>query len=306
MNWPKALLTDSGGFQVFSLSSLRKITDEGVRFQSHLDGSPLFMKPETSIEIQEAIDSSIMMVLDVCPALPATRDQLLEAMRVSSLWAERCLKVRKKNSGALFAIAQGGLDVDLRIQHIKELSQMRTHDESGDEVMFDGLALGGFSVGEKPLEMYRVLKEIVSTMPSHNARYLMGVGTPTDILMAVAEGIDMFDCVIPTRNARNGTLYTWDGTLRIKGERWKKSTQPLDPQCKCYTCRHHSRSYLRHLFRLQDLSASVLLSIHNCHFYQDLMKNIRQEIENSNFAEFQEDLLKRWRANDSMINLQNN
>ncbi len=304
INWPKPILTDSGGFQVFSLSSLRKITDDGVTFQSHLDGSPLKLRPETSIEVQEAINSTIMMVLDVCPALPATTEQLKEAMRLSTLWAERCLKFRSPNSGALFAIAQGGLDSELRKEHIAALSAMKTTDAQGTEVEFDGLALGGFSVGEEPADMYRVLSQIVDFMPQNKPRYLMGVGTPSDLLIAVGHGIDMFDCVIPTRNARNGTLYTWEGTLRIKNEKWKHSTLPLDEKCGCYACKNHSRSYLRHLIRLHDLTASVLLSIHNCHFYQDLMREVRKQIEAGTYAEFQEDCLKRWRENDSVLNLE--
>jgi queuine tRNA-ribosyltransferase len=304
INWTKPILTDSGGFQVFSLSALRKITDEGVTFNSHLDGSPLMLKPETSIDVQEAIGSTIMMVLDVCPALPATDKQLQEAIRVSNLWAKRCLEHRDPKAGALFAIAQGGLDVKLRLEHIETLSQMKAVDRSGEELSFDGLALGGFSVGEAPVEMYKVLKEIVPAMPVDRPRYLMGVGTPTDILMAVGEGIDMFDCVIPTRNARNGTLYTWDGMLRIKNEKWKHSELPLDPKCQCYACKNHSRSYLRHLLRLHDLTAAVLLSIHNCHFYQDLMREIRAQIEAGTFASFQEDCLKRWRENDSVLNVE--
>ncbi|NCN26706.1 tRNA guanosine(34) transglycosylase Tgt [bacterium] len=303
MNWSKPILTDSGGFQVFSLAKLRKIQEDGVRFNSHLDGAPLYLTPEKSIEIQEAIASTIMMVLDECPALPAPDESIKKAVDLSTRWARRCLKARLPGSGALFAIAQGGLNVQMRLDHIRELSEMKDTDSEGVEHEFDGLALGGFSVGEEPVKMYGVLKEIVSYMPQDRPRYLMGVGTPTDLLQAVEAGLDMFDCVMPTRNARNGTLFTHNGMLRIKNERWKHSELPLDEHCDCYTCQNHSRSYLRHLIRLGDLTASVLLTIHNCRYYQKLMEDVREQIESNTFEKFKDDCLDRWRKTEEMLKI---
>lgn len=295
MGWTKPLLTDSGGFQVFSLSEMRKITDDGVHFKNHLSGAPLFMSPEISIEIQEAIGSTIMMQLDVCPALPATTQELKEAIRLSTDWAKRCLAARKPDSGALFGIVQGGLDVSLRLEHLKELANMKVADQSGELCEFDGLALGGFSVGEDPKEMYPVLERIAPQMPSHKPRYLMGVGTPTDLLNAVHAGLDMFDCVMPTRNARNGTLFSTQGIVRIKRAEYEHDPSPIDPNCDCYTCKHHSKSYVRHALRCGEITGMVLATIHNLHFYISLMKSVRKHIAEGTFHEFRLQCLDRWR-----------
>jgi queuine tRNA-ribosyltransferase len=295
MGWKKPLLTDSGGFQVFSLSSIRKITDDGVTFKNHLSGAPLFMSPEISIEIQEAIGSTIMMQLDVCPALPATTEDLKEAIRLSTAWAERCLKSRLPKSGALFGIVQGGLDVGLRLEHLKALSQMKVTDTAGEVCDFDGIALGGFSVGEDPLEMYPVLDQIVPHMPEDRPRYLMGVGTPTDLLNAVNSGLDMFDCVMPTRNARNGTLFTTQGIVRIKKQEHEHDSTPIDPECTCYTCQNYSKSYVRHALRCGEITGMVLTTIHNLHFYVSLMKQVRNALREGTFDEFRRDCLDRWR-----------
>jgi queuine tRNA-ribosyltransferase len=296
MGWQGPLLTDSGGFQVFSLSDLRKITSDGVEFKSHLDGSKLFLSPEISVDVQEAIGSTIMMVLDVCPALPATREELQRAIELSTKWAVRCLKHRSPTSGALFAIAQGGLDVELRKQHIKELSDIRFSDSAGQETSFDGLALGGFSVGEKPEDMYPVLREITPLMPAERPRYLMGVGTPRDLLEGIDCGLDMFDCVMPTRNARNGTLFTSQGLLKIRNLSHSKDSTPVDPSCGCYTCQNFSRSYLRHLHHTGEILGSTLSTIHNLYFYLDLMHQSRVAIQKGKFRTFKQEKLDQWRS----------
>lgn len=292
MRWSKPLLTDSGGFQVFSLSKLSKVSEEGVRFASHLDGSPLFMSPEKSIEIQEAIGSTIMMVLDICPALPATPDVLREAVDRSTRWARRCLDARKPDSGALFGIVQGGLDTKLRLEHIQTLAEMP----------FEGLALGGFSVGEDPAQMEIALNEIAHKMPRERPRYLMGVGRPEDLLNGVRAGIDMFDCVMPTRNARNGTLFSSRGPIHIKNARWLQSTEPLDPKCGCYTCRNFSVSYLRHLHQSNEILGAVLATLHNLYFYVQLMKDARRAIQKGEFESFRSSCLKDWREGQEMLN----
>lgn len=292
MGWSKPLLTDSGGFQVFSLSKLSKVTEEGVRFASHLDGSPLFMSPETSIEIQEAIGSTIMMVLDICPALPSTPELLREAVDRSTRWAQRCLAARTEQGGALFGIAQGGLDVKLRLEHIQTLA----------ELPFEGLALGGFSVGEDPAEMAVALDQIAHHMPQERPRYLMGVGRPEDLLNGVRAGIDMFDCVMPTRNARNGTLFTSRGPIHIKNARWLASTEALDPKCDCYTCQNFSVSYLRHLHQSNEMLGAILATLHNLHFYVHLMKRARVAIRQGSFETFRLSCLNDWREGQEMLN----
>jgi queuine tRNA-ribosyltransferase len=301
MGWKGPLLTDSGGFQVFSLSKIRKIKENGVEFRSHLDGSKLFMSPETSIDIQEAIASTIMMVLDVCPALPAERKQLQEAIDISSRWAERCLKHRDPAAGALFAIVQGGLDRELRLGHMKVLAELRAEDRSGQLHEFDGLALGGFSVGEKPEQMYPVLRDIVPAMPTDKPRYLMGVGTPTDLLEGVAAGIDMFDCVLPSRNARNGTLYTSNGAVRIRNQRYQKDESPLDPNCDCHTCKNFTKSYLRHLHQCNEITGAVLSTIHNLSYFLSLMRGARAALLEGRFAEYRNARLEDWRRGEEML-----
>lgn len=302
MGWDGPLLTDSGGFQVFSLAALRKITDEGVHFQSHLDGNKLFMSPEVSIDIQEAIDSTIMMQLDVCPALPSTREKLLAAVDQSVRWGERCLKHRAPDKGALFGIVQGGLDLDLRRAHLKQIAELKvTHPLTGQGEGFDGFALGGFSVGESPEEMAALLPHIAPLMPRDKPRYLMGVGTPKDLLLAIAAGIDMFDCVMPTRNARNGTLFTSFGAVHITNATYINDSSPVDPECGCYTCQNFSRSYVRHLHNAKEILASVLSSIHNLHFYLHLMGEVRQAIAEQRFEEFLTKKLDGWRIHEEML-----
>ncbi len=304
MKWQGPLLTDSGGFQVFSLSALRKLSDQGVEFRSHLDGTKLFMSPEKSIEIQEAIESTIMMVLDVCPALPATEKELSEALRLSTLWARRCLEARRPNSGALFAIVQGGLDISLRRRHLGELLEISTTDPATkDTVDFDGIALGGFSVGEKPEDMYPVISEIAPELPRDRPRYLMGVGTPTDLLYGIRAGIDMFDCVLPSRNARHGLLYTWQGPLHIKNKSLELKQDPVDSQCKCPACRNFSVSYIRHLYRSGEMLGPMLGTLHNLAFFLELMKRSRKAILEGCFEAFFQSCLSDWRPKDDMLKL---
>lgn len=267
IGWERPLLTDSGGFQVFSLGPLRKIKEEGVYFSSHLDGSKQFISPEISIEIQEALGADIMMAFDECPALPCTTEDMIKSMDRTTRWAARCLEARK-GSGALFGIIQGGTDISLRKRHLGEITALP----------FDGFAIGGLSVGEEKADMYRIIEEIAHIMPEEKARYLMGVGTPMDLIKAISEGIDMFDCVMPTRNARNGQLFTWDGTLNIKRKEFERDTGPIDALCGCYACRNFSRAYLHHLFRMGEILSAVLNSIHNLHFYLELVKKARQAV----------------------------
>lgn len=275
MKWNHPILTDSGGFQVFSLGPLRKIKEEGVYFSSHLDGSKRFISPEISIEIQEALGSDIMMAFDECPALPCPRDYMIASLERTTRWAARCLEARKSDN-ALFGITQGGTDIELRIRHLEEMTAMP----------FDGFSIGGLSVGEEKEEMYKTLEEIPHLLPADKPRYLMGVGTPRDIIKGILEGVDMFDCVMPTRNARNGQLFTWNGTMNIKRAEYERDTRPVDEKCNCYTCRNFSRAYLRHLYKAGEYLSPILNSIHNLHFYLDLVAEARKRIEEGTIAEF--------------------
>ena len=287
MNWDKPILTDSGGYQVFSLARLRKIEEEGVVFQSHIDGSKHNLTPEKVIEIQESLGSDIMMVLDECPPSDATDDYLLDSMNRTTRWALRCLNERKREKSALFAIIQGGCNFDLRNQHISELC----------EHAFDGFALGGLSVGEPKNLMYDVLNSCTHNLPEDKPRYLMGVGTPLDLLTGVASGIDMFDCVMPTRNARNGTLFTSEGKVTIKNSKYISDSSPLDPDCDCYTCKNYSKAYLRHLYIAKELFVYRLNTIHNIRYYQKLMEDVRTAIENNNFYEYYNNFKNKFEQN---------
>lgn len=281
MKWDRPILTDSGGFQVFSLGPLRKIKEEGVEFRSHIDGSRQFISPEVSIEIQEALGSDIMMAFDECPALPCSKEYMIDSMDRTTRWAERCLNARKTDA-ALFGIFQGGVDVELRKRHLEDISALP----------FDGFAIGGLSVGEEKDDMYRVIEEVAHLMPEDKPRYLMGVGTPRDIIKAIMEGVDMFDCVMPTRNARNGQLFTWKGPINIKKRMYAEDTSPIDEQCQCYACRNFSKAYLHHLFRAGEYLSPILNTIHNLHFYLDLVTKARTEIENGRIEEFYKEISK--------------
>lgn len=275
MGWSKPILTDSGGFQIFSLASLTKITEHGAKFRSHIDGSLLELTPEESIAIQERLGSDIAMVLDHVVALPSSHEVVCDAMQRSTRWAERCLKAATKVEQAKFAIVQGGLDAELRRTSALALTQMP----------FDGFAVGGLSVGETPDEMYRVISETTPHLPTTKPRYLMGVGRPIDLLEGIARGIDMFDCVMPTRNGRNATAFTWDGTLKLRNAVHTDDPRPLDETCPCLACRH-SRAYLRHLFVAKEMLGPILLTHHNLTFYQRLMIAARDQIKSGKFNEW--------------------
>jgi queuine tRNA-ribosyltransferase len=299
MSWEGPILTDSGGFQVWSLTHLRKITEQGVRFASPLDGQRLMLSPEKSMEIQRVLNSDIVMIFDECTPYPADWETAKQSMELSLRWAERSRRAfdalpgastltpssspdgggerpaaqRAATGQALFAIVQGGMYEDLRERSLERLS----------EIGFDGYALGGLSVGEPKEDMERILGHMGHRLPADRPRYLMGVGTPEDIVYAVTQGIDMFDCVMPTRNARHGLLFTWRGDLRIKNARFKSDTGPVDPECDCYTCRHYSRAYLHHLQRSGEMLGARLNSIHNLHFYQAFTGRMRAALEAGEF-----------------------
>ncbi len=272
MRWPKPILTDSGGFQVFSLGKLRKITEEGVRFKSPIDGSAVFLDPERSMQVQRDLGSDIVMCFDECTPYPATLEEARYSMELSMRWAKRC-KDSYDGSGALFGILQGGMYEDLREQSLQALV----------EIGFDGYAIGGLSVGEPKDEMIKILDAVADKLPEDKPRYLMGVGKPGDIIEAVRRGVDMFDCVMPTRNARNGHLFTSEGVVKIRNAVHREDQKPLDPQCSCYTCQNFSRAYLYHLEKTREMLGAQLNTIHNTHFYQNLMQQIRAAIEAEDF-----------------------
>ncbi len=276
MHWQGPILTDSGGFQVFSLGEMRKITEEGVHFRSPVDGSKIFMGPEESMEVQRRLGSDIVMIFDECTPYPATEEEARVSMELSLRWAERSKVAHGDNPSALFGIVQGGVYEQLRGASLQGLT----------DIGFDGYAVGGLSVGEPPEDRWRVLDFLSTRLPEDHPRYLMGVGTPEDIVEAVRRGIDMFDCVLPTRNARNGHLFTHQGVVRIRNQRYRTDTGPLDPLCDCYTCRNYSRSYLRHLSRCNEILGARLNTIHNLYYYQTLMRGIRKAIEEQRFERF--------------------
>ncbi|MEW5892212.1 MAG: tRNA guanosine(34) transglycosylase Tgt [Pseudomonadota bacterium] len=274
MGWDGPILTDSGGFQVYSLTHLRKISEEGVRFASPLNGDRLLLTPEKSMEIQRVLNSDIVMIFDECTPYPADHRTAQTSMELSLRWAERSKAAHAGNPNALFGIVQGGMYEDLRDQSLERLTR----------IGFDGYAIGGLSVGEPKADMARILNHVAPRLPEDRPRYLMGVGTPEDLVHAVARGIDMFDCVMPTRNARHGVLFTRQGELRIKNARYRSDPGPIDTTCDCYTCRHFSRAYLHHLFRSGETLSGRLNSIHNLHYYQTLMRELREAIEQGQLA----------------------
>lgn len=283
MHWDKPILTDSGGFQVFSLGELRKIDEQGVRFQSHLDGSAHMLTPEISIAIQEALGSDIMMVFDECIPYPARLDYAAASTARSGRWAERSKRARTDASAALFGIVQGGMERDLRRQSAEQLMA----------IDFDGYALGGLSVGEEAALMYEVMDWTLPLLPVDQPRYVMGVGTPENLVEGVSRGADMFDCVMPTRNARNGVLFTSTGKISIKQARYLDDERPIDSDCRCYTCRHYSRAYLRHLYQSREILASVLNTTHNLYYYQHLMSQMRDAIAAGSFDVFRAEFYRR-------------
>jgi len=290
MNWDRPVLTDSGGFQVFSLGDLRKITEEGVRFQSHLDGSSHELTPESSIAIQEALGADIIMAFDECIPYPATRQYVLDSTDRSSRWAQRCKAARRADDGAaLFGIVQGGMYPDLRKKSVEDLLQ----------IGFEGYAVGGLSVGEESQLMYDMMEQTLPQLPANQPRYVMGVGTPENLVEGVSRGVDMFDCVMPTRNARNGVLFTSFGKISIKQARYTEDPLPVDPECGCYVCRNYSRAYLRHLYQSGEILSSVLNTHHNLYYYLHLMDGMRHAIENGTFSAFRNEFYARRECSSS-------
>ena len=285
MNWSGPILTDSGGFQVYSLARLRTISDAGVTFQSHLDGSTHFLGPEEAMEVQKALGADIVMAFDECAPYPCDYDYVLNSVKLTNLWARRCLDSMESEGQALFGSVQGGMYADLREMSAKELVDME----------FDGYALGGLSVGEDRETRLRVIRETRVFLPEDKPVYLMGVGTPGDLVDAVMSGVDMFDCVMPTRNARNGTLFTGRGKLVIKNARYADDERPVDENCRCYTCSHFSRAYLRHLFMAKELLAYTLNTIHNLYYYSRLMEDMRQAIRTDGLSDYCHEFYKNQR-----------
>ncbi len=283
MNWDGPILTDSGGFQIFSLKELAKITEEGAAFRSHLDGSRLFLSPEDAIEVQEALSSDIMMCLDTCIPYPADKKETLDSTHLTSRWAKRCRQAHSKKDQLLFGIVQGGMYPELRKMSAQALI----------DIGFDGYAIGGLSVGESKTLMHEMTEATVPYLPDDYPVYLMGVGTPQDLVEGVWRGVDMFDCVMPTRNARNGTLFASTGKVVIKNAKYREDKRPIDENCTCYTCRNYSRAYLRHLYQCREILSYHLNTVHNLHYYLNLMAEIRNAIENDNFAAFRKDFYGR-------------
>ncbi len=288
MNWDMPILTDSGGFQVFSLGNLRNITEEGVNFASHISGAKLFISPEKSIEIQNNLGSDIMMVFDECPPHPAEKEYIKQSLQRTSRWAKRCIDANKnKDSQGLFGIVQGGVFEDLRDLSLKELLEYKND--------FSGFAIGGLSVGEPKEDMYRILKYITPKLPEDMPRYLMGVGEPLDILEAVSEGIDMMDCVLPTRIGRHGTVFTRTGKLVVKNAKYKEDFTPMDEECDCYVCKHYTRGYIRHLFKANEILGMRLATYHNLYFLQKMMSEVRLAIKENRFEGYKKDFIEKYK-----------
>jgi queuine tRNA-ribosyltransferase len=287
MNWKGPILTDSGGYQVYSLAKLRSISEQGVTFQSHIDGSRHFLGPKEAMEIQRALGGDIIMAFDECTPYPSDYDYVLNSVRLTSRWAEKCLEQKRGESQDLFGIIQGGVYLDLR--------EMSTRDLVG--MSFDGYAFGGLSVGEDMETRGRIIRETIGFLPDDKPVYLMGVGTPEDIVEMVPLGLDMFDCVMPTRNARNGTLFTGRGKVTIKNASYAEDAGPVDEDCGCYTCSHYSKAYLRHLFMANELLAYRLNSIHNVYYYAHLMEGIRNAIMDNRYEEFKDSFYKQQLVN---------
>ena len=294
MHWDAPILTDSGGFQVFSLAAMRKIKEEGVYFSSHIDGRKIFMGPEESMDIQSALGATIAMAFDECPPHPAERKYIVDSVNRTTRWLHRCIERMQwlnaqedtiNHKQMLFGINQGGVYEDIRIQHAKELSEME----------LDGYALGGLAVGESHEDMYRILDATVPHLPQNKPTYLMGVGTPTNLLEAVERGVDFFDCVLPARNGRHGHVYTSRGKLNLFNAKYELDNSPIDLECGCQACQNHSRAYIRHLFKAKEMLAMRLCVIHNLHFFNNLMAEIREALDNGNFAGFKKATLEKWR-----------
>ena len=290
MNWDGPILTDSGGFQVFSLAEMRKISEKGVTFRSPIDGSKILLDPEKSMQVQRKLGSDIVMIFDECTPYPATEEQARTSMELSLRWADRSKIAHGDNPNALFGIIQGGMHPNLRKESVDGLT----------EIGFDGYAIGGLSVGEPRPERNAMLDVTVEHMPEDRPRYLMGVGKPQDIVDSVLRGIDMFDCVLPSRNARNGFLYTANGIVKIRNAKYAKDTGPVDENCSCYTCKNYSRSYLRHLDKCGEILGARLNTLHNLHYYQQLMADLRGAIETGTLQEYAKDFYARYGVEESL------
>ncbi len=286
MNWKRNILTDSGGFQVMSLKNLREINDEGVKFQSHIDGSYHMFTPEKVMQIQHTLNSDIIMAFDECTPYPASKDYARKSARRSLKWAKRSLKEHKKynQDNALFGIVQGSVYPDLRKENAAELTRLD----------FDGFAIGGLAVGEEKDEMHRIVSLMNDSLPENKARYLMGVGTPVDLLENIDRGVDMFDCVMPTRHARNGSVFTKNGRLTIRNGQYKNDMRPLQEDCDCYACQNFSRAYIRHLINIKEILGIRLTTIHNLHFYKNLMVKTREAILYDNFKDFKQEFIENY------------
>jgi queuine tRNA-ribosyltransferase len=293
MGWDGAILTDSGGFQIFSLARLRDIGADGVKFRSHIDGSEHFITPELATQYQEALGADVIMAFDVCPSHLDKEDKIRDAMETTHVWAERCLNAHRKPDQALFGIVQGGFNPQWRLESAKFLTTLD----------FAGYAVGGLSLGEPKDVTHKMLEITLPSLPENKARYLMGVGSPEDILSGVEMGVDMFDCVLPTRVARNGALFTAAGRLNIRNARWKEEASALDPDCNCYLCRHFSAAYLHHLFRAEELLAYTLATIHNLTFLHNLMIKVRRSISAGDFKAFSTDFLGHYQSTDENVRL---
>lgn len=293
MDWDGAILTDSGGFQIFSLARLREVNEEGVKFRSHIDGGEHFLTPELVILLQEELGADVAMVLDICPSFLDSPETVKEATERTHRWAERCLKSHSRADQALFAIVQGGFSPEFRQDSARILSSMH----------FPGYAIGGLSLGEPKELTYQIIDITVPLLPADRPRYLMGVGSPDDILNGVARGIDLFDSVLPTRIARNGGIFTAGGRINIRNAEWKDRESPVDPNCKCYACRHFSAAYLHHLFRAEELLAYTLATVHNLTFMQNFMEQIRESIARGTFNAYREDFLAGYRVPDEKVRL---
>lgn len=285
MNWPKGILTDSGGFQVFSLGAMRKITEEGVYFRSFLDGSKQFLSPEVSIKAQEDLGSDIAMAFDECIPYPADYEYARKSTERTTRWAERCIKAHQRTDRGMFGIIQGGMYKDLRRQSAREISSLP----------FDGVAIGGLSVGEPHDLMYDILEETTQWMPKEKARYLMGVGTPDCLVEGVARGVDMFDCVFPTRVARNGMAMVHAGRMNMKNKQYERDFRPIEEKCGCYTCRNYTRAYIRHLYKSEELLAFRLVTIHNLYFLLQFMRDMREAIIRGDFSEFRDSFMAQYK-----------
>lgn len=288
INWNKSILTDSGGFQVWSLGKMRKISPEGVSFKSPINGDNCFLSPEKSMAIQKKLNSDIAMIFDECTPYPATFEEAEKSMELSENWAYRSKEAFIASKNALFGIIQGGMYEELRLRSLKTLT----------DIDFDGYAIGGLSVGEPKDEMLRIVDFITPKMPKNKPRYLMGVGTPEDLINSIEKGVDMFDCVMPTRNARNGWLFTRYGDIKIKNAQYRDDLEPIDSSCNCYTCKNFSRAYLHHLFKIGEMLGSRLNTIHNLFFYRQMIVEIREAIQNKSFQKYKAKFLKERKTNE--------